>query len=161
MSIPAINLGYQSWDAFLEKCAMRLIKPSLGDRDCITDVSDAWAGASFDAALRMAKEGWPEGTEATAKALDTLPPADDVLPDWQLGAAGAFPCIPAYLSGDAECMYRLNGERRSERRLMLVVPGVALGGVSAEAMQQYARAIAALARMLEASGISVAIYRLL
>lgn len=156
-----VNCGYQTWDEFVEKAATRLIKPSLGNKDAIRDGRHSWAGGSFDDALHMARQGWPGGAEAIAQALDSLPPADEVLPDWQLEAAGAFPCIPAYLSGDAECMYRLADERKPERRLTLVVPGVALGDVPAEAMQQYAKAIAAIVRMLEASNVSVAVYRVL
>jgi len=75
-----------------------------------------------------------------------------------MAVQGAFPCIPEYLSGSPECMYRLEDNRRIAHRLALIVPHSYSAAVKGNQAQQYAKAVAALVRSLEASGIDVAVY---
>jgi hypothetical protein len=75
-----------------------------------------------------------------------------------MAVQGAFPCIPEYLSGSPECMYRLEDNRRIAHRLALIVPHSYSAAVKGREAMQYAKAVAALVRSLEAAGIDTAIY---
>lgn len=154
------NLGPHTWRDFTTRAAERLTKePVAGADKGSTTHGESFSGTpDLRAAMKLAREGWQAGAKAIAKALDSLPPESQSLPDWQLEAAGAFPCVPAYLTGEPECMFRFNDGARSERRLAFVVPHSYGGGITPDEAQQYAMAVAALVRAAEASGIESAVY---
>lgn len=154
-----INKGYQTWDEFVAKASRRLTEPTLGTDDATKSGNAAFYGAEYREALRMAKDGWPAGASQIAQALDSLNPPEQPTPEWNLEVAGAFPCVPEYLTGSPECMFRQTEGTRPDHRLTLVVPTSYPGAVRAHQIQNYAAAIAAITRMLETQGISVAIYR--
>ncbi len=149
----------QTWDAWVAQAARRQTEPSKGSCDGRKN-TDAWSGASYGAALNMAQHGWQAGAANVAALLDTLPAAEEVLPDWTMEVAGAMPCVPAYLSGDPECMFSMRANARPDRRITLAVPATCSANIGADSMLNYARAVAAVVRSLDASGVSVAVYRL-
>lgn len=158
-----ILLGVHSWNDFCERAAQRLTcGPMPGAEKAGTETGEyrtGWTGTrDLQHALDMARDGWQDGAQAIGKALDSLPPGVEALPDWQLDGPGAFPCIPAFLSGEPECMWKLEDNRRTAHRLSLLVPHSYSAGVSTNQAMQYAKAIAALVRSIEASGIDVAVY---
>lgn len=157
------NCGVHSWHDFVTQAARRITEPNLpGAESAGTDTAgfrSSWSGTSTLAeAVSMAMSGWQEGASAVSKALDSLPAGVEVLPDWRMAVQGAFPCIPEYLSGSPECMYRLEDNRRIAHRLALIVPHSYSAAVKGWEAMQYAKAVAALVRSLEAAGIDTAIY---
>lgn len=159
-----VNLGVYTWAQYCARAEERVTQDALPGGDSAskkTNGGDNWSGCrTLDDALRMTREGWQAGAQSLGKLLDHLTPAQDVLPDWSLDVAGAFPCVPAYLTGEPEAVWRMSDERKSVRRLALIVPGTYHAGNGADAIMVYAKAIAAVARAVEASGIDVAIYSL-
>lgn len=156
-----VNLGVHSWHDFMAQAARRVTEPAVtGAESSSTECNRAsWAGTdTLEQAVAMAQAGWPDGATAVSKALDSLPAGVEILPDWRMAVQGAFPCIPEYLSGSPECMYRLEDNRRIAHRLSLIVPHAYSAQVRGAQAMQYAKAVAALVRSLEATGIDVAVY---
>jgi len=155
---PMVNLGQHSWHDFLEtaKGVLSGKRTSGSNTESTSTESGGFSGCnSFQDALRMATEGWQDGAAAMSKSLDALPPALEVLPDWQLDVGGAFPCVPALVAGEPECVWRMNDNIRATRRLTLIVPHSYNCMVAATSAQQYAKGVAALVRSMEGSGIDV------
>jgi hypothetical protein len=105
-------LGVHSGHDFCATAAERLTQGSLRGADSAgTEVSPfrtEWTGTrNLAHALEMARDGWQDGANSISKALDSLPAGVEVLPDWSLDVHGAFPCIPEFLSGTPDCMWRL------------------------------------------------------
>lgn len=149
-----------SWDAAVASAEKRLtgyVAPGGGDRSVTTD-DPQWSGTpTMQDAIKLARYGWQAGTDAVLRELDSLPVATDVLPDWSLDAGGSFPCVPAFLSGEPECIWRLTDGRKAERRMTLVIPAGFSARIEGEQSLTYATAVAAVLRNIEASGVSVAL----
>lgn len=152
-----MNLGVHRWEEFVARAATRATLPCLPGADPDSQAESDSGGVSFAGAIRMAQQGWPQGAQQVSSALDSLPPESEALPGWNMDVAGAICCAPAFIAGDPECMFRLDPTSRPERRLTLVVPGSYSGAVGSTAAMNYAIAVAAIVRSLEASGVSVAV----
>ncbi len=62
-------------------------------------------------ALRLARQGWPEGREALLEATGQANRAWDYTGQQiEMDVAGAAPDIPTYLTNDPECMYGIEEE---------------------------------------------------
>lgn len=156
-----VNVGVHSWHDFVTQAARRITEKPVTNAESasIDNAGSSWAGTNTLAeAVAMAQTGWQDGATAVSKALDSLPAGVEILPDWRMAVQGAFPCIPEYLSGSPECMYRLEDNRRIAHRLSLIVPHAYSAQVKGAQAMQYAKAVAALVRSLEAAGIDVAVY---
>lgn len=154
-----VNMGLHTWHDFAAKAAERLTNaplPGAASSSASNDLSFS-DGVLLDGAVRMANDGWPEGAKVLSDALDSLPPESDVRPDWATDVCGAFPCVPALVAGDPECMWNMSGER-GYRQVALIVPMSYSASVDAKQVSIYAQAVAAIARSIEASGVDVAIY---
>lgn len=159
-----INLGMQNWDAFIARAAERITNPPLrGAEDVGTSWKHGkeWHMMSLEEAVNMAQYGWPDGTKQIAKTLDTLPPDDEALPDWNMDVSGSICNVPAYLAGEPECMWRMSECKRSERRVSLIVQAHVPSKAAVQEVMNYAISVAAIVRSLEASGINVSIYSLM
>lgn len=156
------SLGSHTWTDFVAKAARRITEkgaPGCGDYSSSKRLYGKFhATPNLQAAIDLATNGWQAGAAGISTFLDSLPATADVLPDWTLEAVGSFPCIPAYLSGEPECMWRRQAEIRAERRLSVVVSATFGGSVEQESAQRYATAVTAVVRSLEASGIEPAVY---
>lgn len=151
-----------SWDAFLAgvERRMRGHNVSGGTYSDNRDPSDTeWFGTpTLRDALELAKDGWHEGTRQIAAQLDSLIPPAEGSPQWELQAAGVMVCIPAYLTGDMECMWRQEPETSAERRVTLITQLGYPAMLSAQHVMNYGIAVTAIMRGLEASGVSPALY---
>lgn len=158
-----INCGLSTWDSMVETAERR----ERGDQQPLAQ--DASMSGEFDGcggkgtatlgeAIKLCKMGWQAGAELLARALDALPAGEEVLPDWQMDVAGAFPCVPAFIAGDPECVWHRQENRRIERRV-LIAPPISYPAVIKDTQAMvYAKAVAAVVRAVEASGIQPAIY---
>lgn len=154
------DLGNHSWNDFVAKAARRITEAAARGADdvSISGLSE-WAGtSSLAAAVDMAVKGWPQGAARIAAKLDTLPATSEVLPEWNLDVSGAICNVPAFLSGEPECMWRMSDCKRDEHRVSIIVSGTYSAAVEASSAQNYATAVAAVIRSLEASGINPAVY---
>lgn len=122
---------------------------------------DHWAGGSWRDAVRMMRDGWQQGAERIDAIMAHMPDAVALADAWQLEAAGRFPCVPAYLSGDPECMWQTVESDATKPRLCLVVSSEYPGYVDASDVSAYGAAVGALVRTLEAMGHGVAVYTIM
>jgi hypothetical protein len=119
---------------------------------------DEWAGGSWHGAVAMMRDGWHEGSRQIDAIMATLPEAVALADAWQLEAAGRFPCVPAFIAGDPECMWQTYETEATKPRICLVVSSYYHCGVNAEEVLRYGAAVGATLRALEAAGHGVAIY---
>lgn len=106
-----------------------------------TTLADAQAG--------MLKGNLSE-VPAAEKLLDSLldAPVEFDVPQWELSVAGQMACVPAYLAGHPESMYR-RVEVRSERAPVRIYASVCVsGGLSTDQLRQRGTSILALAMRL-------------
>lgn len=150
------NLGHYGWDEFVSRAANG--SAVAGSSHYSRNDNDDWAGASFQNAIEYAQHGWHDGVTLVQANLDRLPPSADVIPDWNLNVGGSICNVPAFIAGEPECMWQMSDEKRSERRISLVVNSFISAVIGKEAGIAYASAVAALIRGLEASGINTAVY---
>lgn len=158
-----VNLGAHTWDEFVRQAARRVTeKQLLGANDHSSSPDrDGWYGTpNLEAAVKMAASGWADGANEVAKTLDVMPAGDDVAVSWELDVRGAMPCVPAYLAGDPECMWRFSEEHRPAKRMTLVVPASYSAMIPPTQAMQYAKGVAAITRAVESSQIDVAIWSL-
>lgn len=159
-TLQSVVVATQKWWPLLEKVSQR---EKLGALDGAEDASlrrgdDHWSGASWNAALRLMRDGWPEGAKQIDAIMATMPEAEALADAWQLEAAGRFPCVPAFLSGDPECMWQTFESDQSKPRICLVISACYHCGISSEEVLRYGAAVGATLRALEAAGHGVAIY---
>lgn len=160
-TVPASrNAGMCEWNAFIDLAAAVSSSRKPGADNRSEEGSEEFTGTpDFAAAIKLARDGWQDGTKAVSAALDSVhADQSDALPGWTMQAAGHFPCVPAYLSGEPECMWQQTDDQRPERRITLLVPIGYPCVIEAERATNYAAAVAACARALDATGVSVAVY---
>ena len=97
---------FESWQHFVNECE----KLSKGGYRHTVKGEDKWHGSlSYAGALKLARTG-DESTVASAeKLLDSLAQVDmgAEVTQWLPAQAGAYPCVPEYLSGSPTCMRRI------------------------------------------------------
>lgn len=120
-----------------------------------------WAGGSWDDAVRMMRDGWQQGAQAIDAVMAQMPDAVALTDAWQLEAAGRFPCVPAFLSGDPECMWQTVESDSTKPRVCVVVSSEYPNYVDAQDVTVYGAAVGALVRTLEAAGHGVAVYTIM
>lgn len=111
---------------------------------------------TFAECLGLLENGWLEGAAKMA-AADLQAPAGDPDRDWHLSVAGFFPEVGAYVAGEPECMFRLDVNPEARRRVRVFVPTGYSAYLSTEFLMEYAYALAAYVRGLEATGASVSV----
>lgn len=149
-------LGWSSLAATLRGLAAGTVERAPGSGASSTKDDDAFRGGSVEDALRLVEAGWPEGTRQVIDALETAS-RSNVVPAWNLDVAGVMPCVPAYLGGDAECMFTREETPAADARLTLLVPLCYSCYVRPETAMGYATALASVVRALEDVGRSVAV----
>jgi hypothetical protein len=118
----------------------------------------SWAGANWTGAMTMMRDGWQDGAQAVDAIMATLPDAEALADAWNLEAAGRFPCVPAFLSGDPECMWQTVEMDGTKPRICLIVSACYHCGIESAEALRYGAAVGATLRALEAMGHGVAIY---
>lgn len=117
-----------------------------------------WSGGSFADAVGMMRDGWRQGTDKINAMLDKVPESETLATAWNLEAAGFFPCVPAFLSGDPECMWQKADVEQIKPRLCLITQACYSASISSDEALRYGAAASAVLRGLEAAGCDVAIY---
>jgi hypothetical protein len=150
----------QGWWQLLNKVENRdKVTPCKGAGDASQRPGeDRWSGGSWHGALRMMRDGWKEGAQQVDAIMDTLPDAEALADAWNLEAAGRFPCVPAFLSGDPECMWQTSEMDGTKQRVCLIISACYNCGITADEVLRYGAAVGATLRALEAAGHGVAIY---
>lgn len=153
--VPAVK-----WWPLLDKVKNRAtVEPCDGAAASSLNPDDGdWAGGSWDWAIRAMRDGWQDGAKQVDAVLATMPEAEALADAWNLEAAGRFPCVPAFLSGDPECMWQTTEMEGTKPRICLVVSACYHCGIEPNEVLRYGAAIAATLRALEARGHGVAIY---
>ena len=115
--------------------------------------------ASYDDAVRYAREGWLEGAKLLETELQALPQATPY-PTLRNDFYGHMPHVARYCAGAPDNMIRHAqvADKISGRVLTLYVPINALGGVSAKAMSNFGLAVAHYVNQLEMTGTRVELY---
>jgi hypothetical protein len=115
---------------------------------------ESWdLGAGYDGTERAMLHGWPEGLEAIAADVASVP--SSVSYEREYGFAGELPDVPRYLSGDPRCMIHRGKQHKPTSVMSLAVSISCSGGTSARAMQLYGAAMAAIIDRLESRHVRV------
>lgn len=117
-----------------------------------------FAGASWAEAMGMMENGWKDGASKVERMLEKVDASESPADGWSLEAGGSFPCVPAYLSGEPECMWQRVVTEQIKPRIAFVVPSVYPWTITAEQLVIYGTACAAIVRAVEAAGNDIAIY---
>jgi hypothetical protein len=117
--------------------------------------------AGYRGAVRMAKEGWPEGARRAQQALKAFVPKTPSLA-LRTDFYGHMPHVPRYCAGAPDNMIRHHKEPTigGGRVLTLYVPVNASGHTDAQSMANYGVAVAQYIQQLEADGLRVELYGL-
>lgn len=135
------------------------IPPASGtwDQDntdkCWNDTS-AMRGGSMADALRMARDGWPEGAETARKLHDGITAS---LPERRrlarFDVAGTVPSVPRALAGNPLHMRRMVAKATNQRPIITLTCSIAVNwGFPPDAMIAHAAAVAAIVDFLEQDG---------
>jgi len=110
-------------------------------------------GAGWHGALKLAKEGWKEGTTRLSNDLAAnFGRSDHKEPPWRYDVAGHLPDVPRFLAGAPDPMMR-HGQSKGRTPVIHIVVNISAScGISATEMANYGLAITALIDELEASG---------
>lgn len=116
---------------------------------------EAWAGGSFQDAVKYASEGWSEGLNKVTKKLDVMKQAGrgkariyDV--------AGDYPSVPRALSGAPDSMTRRHFSDSSRKPILdIFISPVFSSATNAEAFINVGAAMASFIDSCEAVGYSV------
>ncbi len=111
-----------------------------------------WTGETFTGSLQHVRSGGSESSVPAAERLiaqiqATLP--ETLTRRWSLDLAGAFPCVPAYLSGEPESMFTLADVPAETSPVRVYVCSTSSAGVSHQDLMK--RGSACLALILLAS----------
>jgi hypothetical protein len=150
-----------SWQEFVDRARAPDTIENGDGRHCL----DEWAGASWEEALRLAKDGWttvlPEVDAEVAELRERV--VDEVLttalvPTWDV--TGSEVDVGAYLSGEPECMVDAVPQRISAhgRVVTFLVPAGYVNTTPHSAVHNRGVALAALCSSITASGHSVEIW---
>lgn len=116
----------------------------------------AWTlGASYDDALKLARDGWQEGAKRMATGLVRLPAIDSV-PDYVFDVAGYLPDVGRYCAGMPDNMLRYPDEEMGSKPVLTLAVNVCANWTTnADYMANFGLAVARYVDELEASGYRV------
>jgi hypothetical protein len=107
---------------------------------------------------QMLKNGWPEGVDGVQE-LDGLATDAAERIAFQRDVGGAFPIVPAYLSGAPDSMLRPHPDvNENQRGLTLVIDSSFHCGIGGDTVLKYAQTVMQLIAWLEAERIETAVY---
>ena len=151
--------GYSKFADSLSELADEAAKCSDSVNGASQDSDDNFAGCNFQEAIRLCKEGWPEGMREAQRLLDEfnriMPPEPTHKQLTYQVSGGAFVDVGRYCSFDPECFgtYQTNDKPKSP--LTIVVNCCYSGGISTEAIMRGGVAICAAIDVLESRGYDV------
>tara|TARA_R100000781_G_scaffold111761_2_gene78465 strand:+ start:2942 stop:3847 length:906 start_codon:yes stop_codon:yes gene_type:complete len=121
-------------------------------------VSEDFSGTkSFEEAVDLAENGWPEGraefADISAKSVQQI---ESILPTIGYDVAGMYPSVPRFLAGDQESMVTHNPELNSRRHIVPIYVSISASANNKRStIKNRGAAIAGLIDYLETSGHSV------
>ncbi len=140
------------------------LERSMTDSEKYRRLASITGGFSFtgthDAAeyIRMLREGWPQGVQGV-EGLDGLSTDAAERLTFVRNVGGAFPIVPAYLSGAPDSMLMPTPDKRDNvRGLTLVIDSSYHCGIDAKTCLAYAKSVMRLVAWLQAEQIETAIY---
>jgi hypothetical protein len=104
-------------------------------------------GASYEDALKLASDGWPEGVRKLSALAATVPNGVEWFQEHDV--AGHYPDVPRALAGDPFNMITRGKAHKPKPSMTLVVSYGANCDISGEAMWNYGAAVVALVDRLE------------
>lgn len=133
--------------------------PSRESRSLSGGVVEFTGTASFDEAVSLASQGWPDGLRKMQLALDAVTASSTALgpaPAYFLDVAGAYPIPAIAAAGDAFCMVNPAPLSDRVRPIIKLASSVATGAqASAAQIFNYGAGLVAIVDALETQGFSV------
>lgn len=162
--LPAMPETSQAWALWSapERAAERLPVQAasgywLSEHDAYMAASSFNGGVSQADALRMVRDGWPEGAARVARLRDRIVanrPLGPRMARWDV--AGAYPSVPRALSGNPLNMRRIDTTRTRRKPVVTLVNHMGgLADVDADCFTNKAAVVAAIVDVIEAAGYSV------
>jgi len=151
-------IKFDSWGEMVERAANRPQSSFATQLSSRKNESGGWYGkASWEDALRMAREGWPEGSSAAAKLSAVVREKIGSImakAEIQFDVTGQDYDIGLVNQGVPECWYY--SEEKLEdgpgKFIRLVFNNCTSGGVSANVMARKGAAVGAVVELLELAG---------
>lgn len=157
-------LTFASLGAFIDDAEKRLS----------ADKGACWGGASIDraptdrgtesleAALKLARDGWPEGTERLLSGIEHAAAPQQVTvchPAISWDVAGMVPDVAAFCAGEPEHMMTFEDHDSAALPVVRIVcPGAYSHNIKAETVDRYGVALLSHIRALQTAGKSVELY---
>jgi len=161
-----IELKFNSFDEFLTKVQEPSLPNARLSEALREGASNSWdLKAGWDGAIKMAKEGWPEGLKRMQKVAELLEMpsgARSYEPQPVLAVAGDEVDIGAYLSGEPECMmdWEVRATPSFGKVVKIVCHLTANASVSANAMFRRGSLAYLIIDALESCGIRCEVWGL-
>lgn len=118
-----------------------------------------WSGTpSWDAAVKLAEEGWPKGLEKLSRALEDtrVIAGQKPIPGLNLDVAGAFPHVPIAATGMPQCMVHPGDQSVKARPIVRIFNNVSAScGVEPQSIINRGAAVLSYVDILESIGYSV------
>lgn len=158
------KLGYYeflTWGDFLKHCETNAGKNTGHSKQ----PGSHWNGwVDFEAAMRLARDGWQQGADSVAQMSTTilnkvtgLIEREQVVYDVE----GIGLDVATYLNGEPECWQRFDTELREgegSKHLRVVFNTTVSGGIGADVIEARGAAVAALVQALEFAGRRVELW---
>lgn len=112
-------------------------------------------GVDFDAAVKLAQHGWPEGAAEAKRLLDTVavPPITDYHSTTTNDVTGSYVDVGEYVQGTPECMVNFQEDKRNVRFVRIIVGGFFSAFIEDSIIMARGVCIAAIIDALESRGI--------
>lgn len=118
---------------------------------------DNWdLGVGYGGALRLARDGWPEGVRTILSHINDLP--NKARPERVYDIAGDFADAPRAAAGDPFSMVRRGSAHRQRPVMTIGVNTIASGGTRADVLAKFGAALVAVIDRLENKGVRVELY---
>lgn len=115
-------------------------------------------GCDFKDVMRLAKDGWEDGTRNLETKLRGIPPRQGSSSSWTYDVAGYVPDVPRYLSGEPANMMRHGHPKGHKPIVSLCVMIWINAGINAAEMVNYGTAMTALIDQIEQAGRRVELW---
>lgn len=158
MTNPLRKFTFESLEAFIAE-ASKPANPTYGEGAAHRKGDKDWSGAaSFEEAVKMAREGWPEGRKLMVDAMASAAPITAKVADFAMDVAGAYPIAALAAAGDPMCMVDLAPvSDRAKPIIRLAINRCASAAYSAKEFMHFGAAVASYVDALEGSGYRVEI----
>lgn len=105
--------------------------PDFGSDSSRSCDDNDWAGASWNEALRLAREGWSEGRANLTRELDAanILNLSATIRVETLDVAGSYPLVPAAVAGDPLNMFTHGLELAKSRPIFRFILNIATSGI--------------------------------